>query len=264
MTYTHGYAASVTDSHAARTAADSAAYLLAHLRPGMTLVDVGCGPGSITLDLAEAVGPTGQVVGVDVAEPVLALARAAARRRGDRRTRFELRGVADLQRPPGGADVVHAHQLLQHLTDPVGAIRAMARTAAPGGLLALREVDFGATTWWPPAPGLGGWLAAYRSIAIGNGTTPDAGRRLPHWAHEAGLREVAVSASVWTYAAPEQRRRLAQSWIERCRESLLPQARRHGVDPGTLELAEQAWRDWSMQPDGYLAFVHTEVLARVS
>ena len=78
MTYTHGYASSVTTNHATRTVSDSAAYLLPHLGPGLRVLDVGCGPGSITLDLAEAVGPTGQVVGIDVSEQVLDLARRAA------------------------------------------------------------------------------------------------------------------------------------------------------------------------------------------
>ncbi|MEI2732844.1 MAG: methyltransferase domain-containing protein [Dermatophilaceae bacterium] len=264
MTYTHGYASSVTTNHATRTVSDSAAYLLPHLGPGLRVLDVGCGPGSITLDLAEAVGPTGQVVGIDVSEQVLDLARRAAAARADTRTRWIRGDVGHLPVEPDSADVVHAHQVLQHLTDPVGAIREMARVARPGGLLALREVDMAATTWWPASAGLSAWLEGYRTIAMGNGTTPDAGRRLLAWAHAAGLCDVEVSGSTWTYADPARRRWLATSWAERTRRTLLPQAERHGVDAGELEDAALAWRSWGEEPDGWFAFVHTEVLARVT
>lgn len=263
MTYTHGWAPSVTANHATRTAADSAAYLLPRLRPGLTVLDVGCGPGSITLDLARAVGPTGRVVGIDVSEQVLDLAREAAAARGDSRTTWVRGDAAALPVETGSADVVHAHQVLQHLPDPVGAIQEMVRAARPGGLLAVREVDMGATTWGPPSSGLSAWLDAYRRIAEGNGGTPDAGRRLLGWVHEAGLRQVDVSSSTWTYADPQRRAWLAASWAERTRLTLLPQARRHDVDPAVLEEAADAWQRWRDEADGWFVFVHTEVLARV-
>src|SRR5271163_3663638 len=70
-TYTHGHAESVLRSHRWRTAENSAAYLLPHLRPGMDLLDVGCGPGTITTDLAASVGQ-GRVIGVDREPAVVA------------------------------------------------------------------------------------------------------------------------------------------------------------------------------------------------
>ena len=94
--YLHGHHASVLASHGARSAADSAAYLLPHLREGMRVLDVGCGPGTITLDLADAVGPAGAVVGVENVEGPLAHARRNAAARGDLRTRFELADVMAL------------------------------------------------------------------------------------------------------------------------------------------------------------------------
>lgn len=129
-TYSHGHDASVLDSHAARTAANSAAYLLPHLRDGLDLLDVGCGPGTITLDLAQAVG-SGRVVGLDQVAAPLEGARAAAAARGDERTTFEVGDVYALPFEDDSFDVTHAHQVLQHVADPVAALREMARVTRP-------------------------------------------------------------------------------------------------------------------------------------
>ena len=87
--YSHGHGPPALASHATRTAANSTALLLAHLRAGQRVLDVGCGPGTITLDLADLVA-LGQVVGVENTEAPLAAARENANSRGDSRTRFEL------------------------------------------------------------------------------------------------------------------------------------------------------------------------------
>src|SRR5262249_10542302 len=111
--YTHGHHEAVLRSHTWRTAENSAGYLLAALRPGLDLLDVGCGPGTITLDFARLVAP-GRVIGIDRAPEVLAQANARA---GGQGLSIELQ-VGDayaLPLPDASFDVVHAHQLLQHL-----------------------------------------------------------------------------------------------------------------------------------------------------
>ena len=117
--YTHGHGAAVLASHSRRTAQDSAGYLLPHLRRGMGLLDVGCGPASVTADLAELVAP-GRVVGLDASPAVLDIARALLAERG-LRDRVELMegDVFALPFDDDTFDVVHAHQLLQHVADPV-------------------------------------------------------------------------------------------------------------------------------------------------
>ncbi|MBB0247358.1 methyltransferase domain-containing protein, partial [Streptomyces alkaliphilus] len=168
-------------SHRWRTAGNSAAYLLPHLRPGMTLLDVGCGPGTITLDLAERVAP-GTVVGIDPAPEVVEVARREATARGaaSGNARFMTGDITDPEGigPSTGFDVVHAHQVLQHLADPVGALRAMLRLCGPGGVVAVRDADYAAMTWWPRPPGLDRWAELYPRVARAAGGEPDAGRRL--------------------------------------------------------------------------------------
>ena len=138
QTYTHGHHESVLRSHRWRTAENSAAYLLPHLRPGMSVLDVGCGPGSITVDLAARVAP-GRVTALEVTEDALGLARAYAAERGQDNIDFVVADVHALDLPDGAFDVVHAHQVLQHLADPVRALTEMRRVCRPGGVVAARD-----------------------------------------------------------------------------------------------------------------------------
>ena len=108
-----------------RTAENSAAYLLDSLRPGLDLLDVGCGPGTITVDLARRVAP-GKVIGIDRSDEVLTQAAAyAAEQHVD--VTFETGDVYALAYDDASFDVVHAHQVLQHLSDPVAALTEMRR-----------------------------------------------------------------------------------------------------------------------------------------
>ena len=262
-TYTHGHHESVLRSHQWRTAANSAAYLLPHLRPGLRLLDIGCGPGTITLDLAAAVAP-GRVLGVDVVAEPLAAARAAAAARGDTTTEYAVGDVYALDLPDDAFDVVHAHQVLQHLSDPVAALREMRRVCVPGGLVAARDADYAAMVWYPADPRLDRWREVYEAVARGNHAEPDAARHLLAWAHTAGFEEVTCSVTTWCYASPQERAWWGGLWADRTTQSALAtQAVERGVAT-TGERAEmaQGWRDWAAHPDGWFAVVNGEVLAR--
>src|SRR5262245_52061272 len=212
--YTHGHQDAVLRSHRSRTAWNSAAYLLDRLRPGLSLVDIGCGPGTITADLAEIVAP-GRVVAIDAAAGVLAAARDVATERGLANVEFAVGDVNALEFADGSFDVVHAHQVLQHLGDPVAALREMRRVCKPGGVVAVRDSDYAAITWYPENPVLDEWLALYRRTARRNGGEPDAGRRLLSWARRAGFTEIACSATTWCFATPQEREFWSEMWAER-------------------------------------------------
>jgi len=177
VTYTHGHHESVLRSHRWRTAENSAAYLLPFIQPGVDILDVGCGPGTITADLAVLVEP-GHVSAVEVSAEALALAKLEVAAQGRANVTFAVADVHDLPFEDGAFDVVHAHQLLQHVGDPVAALREMRRVCKTGGIVAARDSDYGAFTWYPTNPALDNWLALYRRIARINGGEPDAGRRL--------------------------------------------------------------------------------------
>lgn len=262
--YLHGHVAPVVASHAARTVDTSAAYLAGHLEEGMSILDVGCGPGSITLDLARRVAP-GEVVGVDSSPVVIEQARAAAVAAEDTHTRFEAVDAMRLPVDDDSFDIVHAHQVLQHVPDPVGLLREMARVARPGGLVAARDADYEAMTWAPANPGLDRWLELYRAAARGTGGEPDAGRHLLRWAHESGLTDVTATASVWCYADDDARQWWGGQWQRRTVESgFHDQVLAQGLaDAGEVTGLVDAWREWTSSLDGWFVIVHGEILARV-
>ncbi|MDT0307884.1 class I SAM-dependent methyltransferase [Streptomyces sp. DSM 44917] len=258
--YTHGHHESVLRSHRWRTAENSAAYLLPELRPGLSLLDVGCGPGTLTADLAARVAP-GPVTAVDREPAILSAAREEAASRGLGGVRFAAADVHALDFADGAFDVVHAHQVLQHVPDPVGALREMRRVTRSGGLVAARDADYAAMTWFPRVPGLDEWPALYRRVARACGGEPDAGRRLLSWAREAGFAEVRPSASVWCFATPEDRAWWSGLWADRTTGS---EYARHAVDGGHATTADlrrmaDAWRAWGEREDAWFTVLHGEV-----
>ena len=171
--YTHGHPASVLRSHGWRTAENSAAYLLPQLRPGLDLLDVGCGPGTITIDLARLVG-SGHAVGVDGAASAIEVAReSAATAQVD--VAFAVDDAYALSFEDDRFDVVHAHQLLQHLADPVAALQEMRRVCRPGGTVAVRDADYAAMSWWPLDPRLNRWRELYSAARGPTGASPTPG-----------------------------------------------------------------------------------------
>ena len=153
--YTNGYHESVLRSHRWRTAENSAAYLLPELHPEQTLLDVGAGAGTITADFA---GLVSTVTATEIGVTELQLARTTAAERQITNIDFQVADVHSLPFADNTFDVTHAHQVLQHIADPVQALREMARVTKPGGVVAVRESDYSGFCWWPLIPELNEWL----------------------------------------------------------------------------------------------------------
>ncbi|MBV2355499.1 class I SAM-dependent methyltransferase [Streptomyces sp. J2-1] len=261
--YTHGHHESVLRSHTWRTAANSAAHLLGVLRPHMRVLDVGCGPGTITADLAERV-PDGHVTAVDHAPGILDRARATVAARGLTNVDFAVADVHALDFPDDTFCVVHAHQLLQHVGDPVRALSEMLRVTRPGGYVAVRDADYAAMTWYPAVPGLDDWRDLYERVARANGGEPDAGRRLRSWALAAGARDITATSSTWTYATDEERAWWSGLWADRTLASAYADRAVAGghATPERLRAVSEAWREWGAREDGWFAVLHGEILCR--
>jgi ubiquinone/menaquinone biosynthesis C-methylase UbiE len=260
--YTHGHHASVVGQHARRTADVDAEYLLPRLSPGLRLLDVGCGPGSITVGLARAVSP-GESVGVDLAPAIIEEARSLALDIPS--LRFEVADGYALPFEATSFDVVHAHQVLQHVARPVEALREWRRVLRPGGIVAVREVDFGTMSRWPRSPALDRFYEVYYGVAARNGTDADAGRRLAAWVTEAGFVDLEVGATVKVFATRADIENWGYSWAERTRHSSLgEQAVAYGL-ASTAELDElsAAWRAWADAPDAFFMYTNVHILGRV-
>ncbi len=258
--YTHGHADSVLRSHRWRTAANSCGYLLSRLEPGMEVLDVGCGPGTITADLAALVVP-GQVVGLDTSSAVLAEAAGVT---DASNISFAVGDVHDLAFADDTFDVVHAHQVLQHLPDPVAALREMRRVCRPGGVVAARDADYAAMAWYPRLRTLDDWMALYQQVARSNGAEPDGGRHLRHWAHGAGFDDVISTASVWCYADATDRQWWGGLWADRVVDSGFAEQALAAGFATAADLAKLAdgWREWAAHPDAWFAVLNGEILCR--
>ena len=260
--YTHGHHESVLRSHRWRTAENSAAHLLPHLRATDRLLDVGAGPGTITADLSELVA---SVTATEIGADELALSQATAAERSRTNIEFQVADVHALPFADDTFDVAHAHQVLQHVADPVQALRELARVTKPGGIVAVRDSDYAAFCWWPELPALDRWLTLYREAARANGGEPDAGRRLLAWAHEAGLQNVTATSSTWCFATDEDRAYWGGMWARRILDSAIaPQLLESGrATQAELQEISDAWTEWSQSPDGWLSVLHGEILVRV-
>lgn len=267
--YTHGHAESVLRSHTWRTAANSAAFLLPHLQPTMTLLDVGCGPGTITADLALNYVSQGHVTALENAPSVLDTARAYAAERGAANITFVTGDVHALPFADDTFDVVHAHQVLQHVADPVRALAEMRRVAKPGGIVAVRDVVFGGMIWAPPVhdASMRRWLDTYCRVARGNGGEPDAGRFLHSWARQVGFDadKVECSTGTWCYHSESERKWWGGLWADRTLQSnFATTATKNGwATQEELETVAQTWRDWAADEDGWISLVHGEIIAHV-
>jgi ubiquinone/menaquinone biosynthesis C-methylase UbiE len=262
-TYVHGHHDSVLRSHRWRTAENSAGYLLPYLRSGMSLLDVGCGPGTITVDLASRVAP-GTAIGVDREVAVIAEAVQMLHELSSRNVQFRPADVYSLDFEEQTFDVVHAHQVLQHLTDPVAALIEMRRVLHPDGILAVRDSDYGGFVWAPADPLLDRWMELYHSVCATNATDADAGRHLLRWVRAAGLHELKPSSSTWTFAGATDRLWWGGLWAERVvRSSFADQAIEYGLSTrDELDAISGAWQRWAKQDDGIFIALHAEVIGR--
>jgi ubiquinone/menaquinone biosynthesis C-methylase UbiE len=259
--YTHGHHESVLRSHRWRTVENSVAFLVPLLTPGSRVLDVGCGPATITADIADRVAP-GLVTGIDASEEVIALARAEFA--GVANLELRVDDVYHLAVEDASVDLVLAHQVLQHLSDPVAALRELRRVVAPDGVVAARDADFAAFAWYPEDPRLTRWMEIYHQVTARNGAQCDAGRRLLSWALEAGFTRVETSSSNWTFADREGRAFWGGLWADRVRESAFAhQALEYGLsDEAELAGVAEAFREWARRDDGTFLAVNGEVLAR--
>lgn len=260
--YQHGHHASVISNHAKRTAESVAAFFLPSLKPGMRLLDVGCGPGSITLGLARRVAPA-ETIGIDPSPQAIDAARNAAAGVADANITFEIGNIYEPTFAAGSFDAVFAHQVLQHLSRPVDALKQISHLLKPGGFVGVRDVDWGSTTFYPESPAIRRFLALYTDLAHRNGGEPNAGRHMRRWFREAGFSQTRVTTSTVSYTDAAATQEWADTYAERTVHSnIADKALEYGLaSRADLEDLAAGWRAWGADPDALFCFSHTEVIA---
>ena len=149
--YILGHSSLIIQHLSQRKAAKEAAFFLPHLKPGMSLLDCGCGPGVMTVDLAAVVAP-GNVVGVDLESSQFTVGQQRAQERAVSNIRFEVGNILDLAFPDNSFDAVFAHGVLYHLSDPGAALTELYRVLKPGGIVGIRDLDSGGMIISPSDP----------------------------------------------------------------------------------------------------------------
>ncbi|PQE13898.1 O-methyltransferase protein [Rutstroemia sp. NJR-2017a BBW] len=193
-TYTGGHGPEVVGRHSIRRASTCCAYFLPHLKPNHRVLDLGCGPGSITADIAALV-PEGSVIGLDYGESVVEIANAKAKELSLSNCSFQVGDVMSLPFEDDSFDVVHTHQVLIHLPDPVGALKEMRRVCKKGGFVACREADMDDVVLSPDSDVLKIPIEVKKSMIREKGSEAAAGKFLGKWAREAGFEEGKVTES---------------------------------------------------------------------
>ena len=252
--YTLGYSSQTVQQLQKRTAAREAGFLLPHLSAGMRLLDCGCGPGSISIGLAEAVAP-GQVVGVDIEPSQYRSVWSQAIESRETTLRF---AIADVYRLPFAAnafDAAFLHNVLSHLRRPLEVLKGIYRLLSPGGVIGISHPDFSGQLISPSDPLLDRGHELYWRLVEHNGGNPAIGKHQRTLLHEAGFVRVEAVAKYSTVGTQDGVRARAEHGGRMSGGSDIAQQM---IDLGWTDRSEldriiAAWRKWSEQPGVFMA-----------
>ncbi len=248
---------------AKRLASQAAAFFLPYLRTGMRVLDVGCGPGSITLGLAEAVAP-GEVIGIDAQPTLVEQARTLATQRGVTNVRFEAGNVYELPFADGSFDAAFANSLLQHLREPGRALIELRRVLRPGGIAAVRDRDLGGRLIAPETPLLKQWLHLLDRVYEHNGANFYIGRHHRRLLLEAGFVRAEAGASIPTEGSLEETRQFAVSLKARIPGNARTALAEGWIDQATVDAIAADIDAWAERQDAFHAEPYCQAIGWVS
>lgn len=267
--YITGHKPSHIQHHAARTAENSAQYLLPHLikraqdKPTLQLLDVGAGPGTISVSLAKYI-PEGTVTATDISDQVLQQARDHANATGCTNIHFQIADAYSLPFPDNTFDIVHVSQVLAHLNEPVKALKELIRVCVPGGIIADREAEMQSCSFYPPTPALRDFFDLLGHILPRTNT----GLSLISLAIQAGVPKgnIVFTTSTHSCGTLEERQVFGGALRERARAGGM---RQKAIEEG-LRTAEQmdemvkAWDEWIKAEDACIACINGEIVVSKS
>ena len=259
-----GYSDAFLRILSSRSVAGSCSYLMPHLKPGLRVLDAGCGPGSISAGLAEAVAP-GELIGIDIEPSQVEMAANAAAQRGLSNAEFRVADVRALPFEDGSFDVVHCNGTLAFILDVEAPLKEMKRTLKPGGILGCREIIMDSFLIHPdPHPSLQSrGYAVFADVLAADGGHPQMGKELAGHLDQAGFTDIRVSFSFDTFSGPEGRQMiydLGEEWF--FSSSLRNPAEQYGAaSAGMLDAIKLAREQWHQTSGAIAAFAYGEALA---
>ena len=263
-TYTQGHSPEVLAAHQQRTIANSAQFLLPHLKPHFALLDVGCGPGTITTGFVEYLS-SGSATGIDITDSVISQNTSTFPISKYPNLKFEVGNILDgLKYEDESFDVVFTNQTILHLPDPVKAMTEARRVLKTGGMLAMRESDH--LSWYPFLPGLENYVEDMSKMLRSTGAPGFCrARELHAWARKAGFkrRKIITGGSASISSTEEERKWVAEIHIGRLRsQGVGGKLRELGIagDKQIEEMVED-FEKWRHDDDGWLAIWQCEVIA---
>lgn len=237
-----------------RTASVHAAFFLPYLKPGMKLLDVGCGPGTITLGLAEAIAP-GEAFGIDMAESQVEIARSNAQQLGLTNTTFDVANVYDLPFENDIYDAAFIHAAIEHISEPMRGLKEISRVLKPGGVIGLRSGDWRGLLYAPRTPELEEIWELQSKIRHHNGGHPFIGTSFRALLREAGFVNTKATATYETWGTDDETKSMAGALTSLFTDEASTHAALSNgwIDESGLQNIVDTLNKWSEHPDALFA-----------
>ena len=260
--YTMGFSEEFLQILRRFTAATHAEYLLPHLRPGLRVLDIGCGPGTISVGLAEAVAP-GELHGVDMGESQIDLARAVAESVGRNNATFHVGDVTSLPFEDDYFDVAHCHNVLMHVPDTHAVLAEIKRVLKPGGITGCREMICGSSFTNPDFGVIGKAWDMFEDLLEADDGHAQMGKDMKGHLLDAGFANIRMTASFDSYSTPEEVALIygiADQWF--LSPEIMEAAIKYGA--ATRKLCRDkgvAYEKWAGHPGAFAAVAYGEAVA---
>lgn len=258
--YAAGYDRSVANTHQDRDTANSCGYMVQYIQPGSKILDVGCGPGTITYSLGALVDPEqgGEVLGIEPTQQVLDHAESLRPKdKNLRHVKFQRASALKLPFQDAQFDIVHVHQVIIHLKDPLAAMKEMRRVLKPNGYLCVRDAELNTIIVYPELYSQP--LQAYFHKIRGKDTSPHGGSRLKELALQAGFSadKIKHTFSTWCYSHQDEKEQFATKHLLR-----LKNVHFSDKDLYSPEQIAHAFNLWADDPSGVVVLIHGEIVAQ--
>ncbi len=259
--YTMGYGRAATNIMAMRTAESHAAFFLDRLKPGMKLLDCGCGPGTITLGFAGLVAP-GWAVGTEIEASQVALARETAAKKNVSNVIFKVADIYKLPFEDAVFDAVFISAVLGNLREPVRGLREVHRVLKPGGVIGVKEFDHGGDVIHPTDAGLEKYAELYLRMRRENGHDPESGRKIGTFLLDAGFSNLELSACYESFGTPVGVAVFAESSIGLLEDGWGDAFESRGwATKAEVEEMSAAWKRFAGTPGAIFAATWCEAIA---